>query len=555
MKGKNWVERLFLSSFKPYLWIIIIGFAIYARGLFFNFVYFDDDKFIIDNFRYINNLSNIPGAFWLKIPPAPTYYRPLHTISFILDAQLGGTKPFFYHFSNIIFHLVASGLLFLFLVKLKYRKGIALLFSLIFTIHPVLTYTILWIPGRDDSLMTIFFLASFLFFLSYLEVRKRIFFVFHLLFFTLALFSKELAILLPFMVLSYLYLIVKERFFSLNKKIFLLGWGAIIGVWFLLRQSVTDNFVDLSIFKISSLLFFYPRAILLYLGKVLLPFNLSVIPTLSDSSSIYGLLTLIIIFFALVFSRNKRIGFVIFGALWFFVLLVPSFIFIKPEFLVAFGFTEQRIYLPIIGIFIVFMEIGSLRTRVTSLKFGIIGLACIVFFSTITIQYSSNFKDKISFWESAVNSSPSSAFSYKHLGVAYQLDDRFAEAEDAYKKALEKNPTEPKVHNNLGTIFQTKGLTDVAEAEFLKEIEISPNLSDPYFHLGFIYFKEGKLKEAEEMWIKTLELNSEHLEAHRNLAIFYYEQKNFNNAWYHYNELAKRGVYLPDLLRAINSIK
>ncbi|UCD55136.1 MAG: hypothetical protein JSV93_06410, partial [Candidatus Omnitrophota bacterium] len=169
----------------PILLIACLGFLVYSQTLFFDFTYLDDNVLILGNRKFLSKLSNIPQAFRQDVffSYEDAYYRPLLTISFILDAQLPfalypSPKPspqrgegrvrgrgeqgkgFSYHLTNIVIHLLAACLLFLLLIKLKYREGLAIFFSLIFTVHPVLTQAVAWLPGRNDSLLAVFIFSS-----------------------------------------------------------------------------------------------------------------------------------------------------------------------------------------------------------------------------------------------------------------------------------------------------------------------------------------------------------------------------------------------------------
>ena len=126
----------YLDNLKPFFWIVGIGFLLYLPTLFFNFSYLDDNNLILDNQYFLSNPANIFQSFLTDVfhifNHSAFYYRPLLTISFIFDYQIGGVSPFIYHFTNIILHLVAASLVFVFFTKLNYKKNISFLFSIIF---------------------------------------------------------------------------------------------------------------------------------------------------------------------------------------------------------------------------------------------------------------------------------------------------------------------------------------------------------------------------------------------------------------------------------------
>ena len=169
-------DPIFLRTWRPYAWIVLVGFLLYFKAIFFGYTYLDDNNLILENIYFLHDISNIIAAFgqdvFRLISTADIYYRPLMTVSLILDAQIGGAAPFIYHFTNLLIHLLGSCLVFLLLNKIGCKRELSFVFSLIFAIHPALSQAVAWIPGRNDSLMAVFALLSFIFFIDYAERKK-----------------------------------------------------------------------------------------------------------------------------------------------------------------------------------------------------------------------------------------------------------------------------------------------------------------------------------------------------------------------------------------------
>ena len=161
---------MFKKNSKFFYWIVGLGFLTYIWTIFFSFIYFDDQELILNNLFFLKNLGNIPAAFvtdaFRILHTSAAYYRPLLTISLMMDAQLSGSSPFFYHLTNVVIHIVTSCVVFIFLQKIKIKREISFLFSIIFTVHPLLSQTVAWIIARDDSLLALFSLLSFIFFFN-----------------------------------------------------------------------------------------------------------------------------------------------------------------------------------------------------------------------------------------------------------------------------------------------------------------------------------------------------------------------------------------------------
>ena len=541
----------------PYFLIILLGFLVYLPSLFFNFTYLDDNVLILGNYHFLRNISNIFEAFKQQVFPIQSspafYYRPMLTISYMLDAQLGELSLFRYHLTSLIIHLINSCLVFYLLKKLNYKKNISLFFSVIFAIHPVLTQATAWLPGRNDSLLALFVLASFIFFVKFLESEKIKHFLLHVLFFASALFTKEIAIFLPILIIVYFCLIYKEKLLWHHKLKFIFGWIFIFLIWFILRRSALSTGIpkETNIFEMIKSVFAGLPALVQYIGKIIFPFNLSVLPIIKDTTFVYGIIAIILLILGLIFSKTKRFNFIIFGLIWFLMFLLPSFILPKDP---AFSdFIEHRLYLPLFGFIIVLLELNLINKLVDKpKKLMAVGVSVIIVFSIITLIHSQNFKNRMNFWQNAVKNSPHLPLAHRNMGAMYYLEGLFDKAETEYKESLELNPYEQMVYNNLGLIYMNSDRFQEAEEEFKKEIEINPYYDTVYYNLGLLYYKQGKFEQAEALWKKTLELSSDYIDAHYALMVFYYEQKDFEKAIFHAQYLQKIGVQLdPEILKVL----
>jgi len=105
----------FTENKKFFYLLIIIIFIPYVRSVRYPFIGFDDTNMIPGNYAFISKISNIPEAFIRSVDYNPlkgqqtemtnAYYRPMLTVSLILNAQIAGQSPFFYHIINILLHI------------------------------------------------------------------------------------------------------------------------------------------------------------------------------------------------------------------------------------------------------------------------------------------------------------------------------------------------------------------------------------------------------------------------------------------------------------------
>ena len=552
---QSFSDKLFSKSWLPYLIIISLGFILYARVISFDFTYLDDQPLIVENYPFLSNLSNIFSAFTEDAfrSETDTYYRPLLTLSMMIDAQLGGISLGMYHFTNILIHLAAACLLFLFLLKLGYRKEPSLLLGVIFAAHPVLTQAVAWVPGRNDSLMAVFTLLTAIMFLEYLDKKSIKYYIWHIGLFAVALFTKESAILFIAPLLFYLHFIRKEKLFSSTEIKLAAGWGAVIIIWFLLRSIALANPDKINLFDLRfELLRNLPDGYLLYIGKALLPFNLTVLPTLG-TTSIYGIITILALVIILLTGKTKRLPYIIFGTLWFFIFLSLSFTFLAGEKLTTVAL-EHRIYLPLIGFVVVLMETDFVRNL--NFKKGnalFISVCVIILFSGLTFAHSSHYKNRIAFWENAVENNKNLPTIHRILSDMYYSEKMLDKAEAELKVTLQLNPKEPGANNSLGMIYMDKRMVKEAEESFRKETLLNPYNDKPFVNLGVVYFRQNRLKEAEEQWLKALGINQMNIDVYRNLILLYMQQKDYAKAKQLVRRLEEKGVRVPQ--EVINALK
>lgn len=550
-KKDSFIDKIFFKKWTPLLIIAGIGFVLYFQALFFNFSYLDDNNLILDNQYFLSHLSYIFRSFLTDVfhlfNSSAFYYRPILTISLILDYQVGSVHPFIYHFTNVMLHIVSSYLVFMLLVKLDYKKTISFLFSIFFLVHPVLTQAVAWIPGRNDSLLAVFVLTTFIFFIRYLKEEKTSNLVWSLIFLGLTLFTKESGVFIIPILFFYLYFIYKEKKLSFNKFYFFIGSVGVIGLWAILRHITLSGSTPITLIHMIKSVYFNLPAVIQFMGKIFFPFNLSVLPTIEDTTFLYGIISIILLVVILFLTKTKRWSYILLGVGWFFAFLLPSFI--RPNTTLVADFIEHRLYVPIIGFFIILLETDLIKKiDIKKKSILIIAGSVIVLFSIITIIHSRNFANRLAFWKNAAQNSPHYPLAHRNLGAMEFLDGDMDNAEKEFKIALELNPNEQMAHNNLGLIYARAGKFEESEQEYKKELEINPYYDNAYFNLGLLYWQQEKYEEAILSWKKTLEINPDNIDALKNLTIYYYNQKNYEEAVPYIRALYKIGVPLSQEL-------
>lgn len=471
-----------------YLIIFLFGFLLYGASIFFDFSYFDDQVLILENSQALESPANL-GTFFTDdvfLSDSNFYYRPILNVSLMFDFQVSGVLPWFYHFSNILIHILVACLLFALLLKFSVKRKLALFLSLLFLSHPALVPAVAWIPGRNDTLLALFLLASFLFFLKILDNKKQKNYLFFSIFFLLALFTKEAAIFFPFLPLYYL-LFLNDKKVNTNERAELALLIAVpIFIWLLFRSLAIDSSAGTISQMLVSILSFSPAA-LLALGKFFLPFNLSAMGLLSEQSFVFALLAIV---FVLVISFKKRIAkkWLGFSLLCFVLFLLPGFLNPDKSMSYQILLLEHRLYLPFIALIILLAKTEFKMNKRYAYPLGAIILILFITLSALRLPHYAN---RLHYWNYAVETSPNSPLAWRNLGVMlYFAGDKQA-AEDAYLKSLALNKDEKMVHNNLGVIYMNRGDWDRAREQFKKELEVNPGYDKA---LNNLLILENKLR-------------------------------------------------------------
>lgn len=552
------LRHVFLDEWRPYAWIIAAGLALYFKTLTFGFCFFDDYDLILTKGPFLSDISNVIYAFGQTVYPdsiTVPYYRPLLIVSFILNAQVGGLAPMAYHLTNIAIHLAVGCLVFALFLRLGFAAARSLAFALIFTVHPVLSQAVAWVPGRNDSMLAAFGIASFIAFLKYSDGGSRRAFLWHLIFLLLAIFTKESAIVVA--VVCYIYMAVVRGRSTIGRFWVPLaaGHAVVLGIWFTARTFVTRGSDPTTLFDIYNLVIPQIPAVAQLVGKALFPVNQSVFPTMRESSSLYGIAAVSVIAVLVALCRGASRRMAVFGLIWLGAFLVPPLV--RSHAPVIDDVLEHRLYMPMIGLMMIFMSAlqakrwPANRRAVPALiaAFAILALFCKSFF------YIDRFRDPVVFWEDAVKASPHSAFARLKLGEVYYRYDRIDDALAQIRYAMKMNFfTTYAGYYYLGHIYLKKGDMVSAEREFRKTLALMPDNDWAAMSLGVICYRTGRGAEAEELWRRSLAINPDNAESAKNLALYYTERKDPRSARRYFSLLRNMGIEPPaDIVESLGA--
>lgn len=482
--------------------IFAVTVVVYSRSFSGEFQF--DDYQIVDN--PIIHHPNLYGLLeWART-------RILPLLTFLLNYQLSGARPFSYHVLNFSIHLLATFAVFQLALALcrtprlrdtelgRRSATFALSAAFLFACHPLQIQAVTYVAQRISSMAALFYVGSILF---YVRARNRqrnpgaiASYVASLALALAALLSKENAATLPVMIL-----LAEVVFFgrkgmggtALRLMPFALLVLAIPVIWEILpglHQLPTGGedlpWLERQFSRLTSILsqpaesaqvsplsYFFTQCVVIprYVRMVLLPYGFNVDHDVPLEAHVNGNVMGGFVFLAALFGlgafavrRRPMIGF---GILWFFLALSieSSFIPIRDP------MNEHRMYLAMPGVSFVLASIfveATLRWAALAWAVGVAfaGLLCITTFIRNEV-----WRTQRALWEDALQKSPGKARVHVNYGTALHLDGELDEAIEHYCRALEIEPGNRRARSNINIAQQEQ----VDRGEAVLEVQVQPD--------------------------------------------------------------------------------
>jgi tetratricopeptide (TPR) repeat protein len=489
--------------------LLVFGAALYYPALKVPFLYDDTGVLLrpqtFDRPEYLRDLFS--RAYFDRF--GERTYRPVMTLTFFADHRLFGADPKGFHAVNIALHLLAAVCVFLLIGELGAGPPAAFAGGLIFLAHPIQTEAVALASNREELLCGLFFFLSFLFYVRGGGAR----FAASVLFFLLALFSKEMAASLPLVLIAYDLYSAQPResaLSALRRKFpkyipYFLGVAALLA----LRYTVFGNpegkaaWIGGSpystLLTMSSVFFNYIR-LLIYPARQCADYAIPALHSLADagaSISLSGIIGFIVIGVYLR-GRAKLAGF---AAAFFFLTFLPV------SNIIPFGaaMAERYLYIPS---FALCLAAAALLDRPLPAYMKYIPAALAVSaLAVLTANRIGVWQSDLSLWGDTVECAPQSAKAYLNLGNAYMRTNRYGKALDCYKKVpgLEGELDRGKYYYNLGLALVKTGNEKEARRAMAKSASESIRFPEPYFYLSMFAARGNDIPAAEKFLDRAVE--------------------------------------------------
>ncbi len=427
------------------LWLAFAVLLCYANAFNADFQ-FDDYKVIVNNPR-VHSWASWMEGLTLGI-------RPLLKASYTLNWTTGmGVAGF--HLSNMLIHLANAYLVYLLakeFVRQQWQadglKNAPFLAALLFAVHPIHTEAVTYICGRSTSLMTLFYLAGLLTYISGRTQQSKVK-VYGLtpLLFVIALSIKETAVTFPLALLLWEYACGGKWQRALKPQWpnwLVLILGALVFLFSDSYLSQMERSAQLNSLQGNAATQLYAYAYLLRQWAAPLWLNIDPnLPLQRDFSASLLPLLFFAALFALMLACWRKRPWVSFALAWAMLQLIPLHLFL-PRLDIA---NDRQMYLAGWPLFLALAIELTLWLNTKALRLG--AAALLLALASLTVLRNLDYANEIALWEDTVKKSPDKARAHNNLGYAYLLAHRNIEARREFTSALQLDPEYYKARYNL----------------------------------------------------------------------------------------------------------
>ncbi len=500
--------------------LVLLTTVVFARLPGFDFVAYDDPKYVTDNAHVMAGLewTSIRWAFTTVFGP---YWHPLTLISHMVDVELFGTNAGGHHLVNVLLHTASVLLLFGLLQRMTGAMGRSFVVAAIFAAHPLQVESVAWITQRLNVLSTLFFFLTLRAYVSFAADPRPVRYALMMVAYACGLMSKPTLMALP-VVLLLLDAWPLHRGWRLKEKLplFALAFtAALVTLMYEIRHGSVSGVDALPITeRIANAFIFYAT----YLGRLCWPTNLSPFYPYPESLApwwtIAGAAALVLGLSAAAVWWRRRAPYLFVGWCWFLVTLAPTIGLVQA----ADQATADRFtYIALIGAALAIVcGVANVlaRLRFPAVAGAAAGAAAIIVFASAASAQSGIWRNTSSLWSRAIEVTPDSHRAHAALAQAFVDEGRPAEALPHFEAAIRRAPAIATYRMSQGIAYERERNLPAAIEAYRAAIRLDPESATAHTNLGHALAAAGQLDDAIAANRRALGIDPGLAEAHVNLA-------------------------------------
>lgn len=504
--------------------VLVITFLAFLPALKAEFVNWDDQAHLYEN--PVVKLVEWPGMLQHFRRMVLTAYMPLTTLSYAVEYHFFGLNPFVYHFTNVALHVIVTALIFQLGILFGLPQRAVFWGALIFGIHPVHVESVAWVTERKDVLYSIFYLLALIRYWRYLESGKPLEFIWSLIWGTVSMLAKPMALSLPLVLL--LLDGMKSRKWRIRIFAEKIPYAVILApiAWITMSANVQPP----EILSLGESLLIFLYTFMFYIQKFFYPVNL--VPyypppypiVLSNPVYNIAVLSLFVLIATLIVFRKSR--WLYFAVAFYFASIFFLLRFDHQHIIVV---ADRYMYLPSMGFCFL---IGVILERfISQTKFFLVPVVLLcagLFWGTWTQV--KVWKNSFSLWTHEIKHFPHVALAYKNRGQAYLEKGDLERAMEDTQKALSLDPDYGDALNNRGSIHLRQGNREAAWADFTRAVEADPLQADAWYNRGTLLIDENRNSEALPDLTEAIRIKPVFVQAYMNRGVAYGSLGDFKKA-------------------------
>jgi hypothetical protein len=460
------------------LFLFLGTILLFGRALGYGFLNYDDPDYVAENALVQGGLgwAAVQRAF---TTPVMGNYHPVTMLSYVVDWELSGGNPAFFHLTNFLWHAVNAVLVLVLFRQLGLSKFVALFAAALFAWHPLRVESVVWIAERKDVLSGFFFLVTLLTYLAYRRRRAAGvspwgWYAAALGAAALGLLSKPMLVTLPAVLLLVDFLLWSRESAADGTVVKPIEWRAagravleklpflVLSVACGLATMATQQGAIAAGRGLADGVPIAIAALPQYLWKTVWPTNLAPlypIPDRAPQAWMVAGIGLLVVVLGLAAWQWRRRAWLAVGWLWFLGMLVPVLGLIQVG---VQAMADRYTYLPTLGLLLmVGFAVDALAARLASrgarIAFTATALAVVAASVWLAARQVGRWRDPITLWEHTVACTAENPVGRMTLGGSYLAAGRFAEAERELRRAVTVAPKLQMAHTNLGIALALQG--------------------------------------------------------------------------------------------------
>lgn len=491
-------------------------------------VNWDDPAYVLENaLLTIHSWGDIQALF--STLQVQGMYHPLTLLSLAFDKWAGGFNPQIYHTHNLLLHLANVLLVFRLTQLLNFRNAMAGFVALVFAVHPMHVESVAWVSERKDVLYAFYFLLALIAWLTYLrsQQRKALLYAASLLFFSLSLLAKTMAITLPVLLLLVDWFTQRTNWKrTLLEKLPFFALSIAFGLIAIKSQQAGSAMGNLTDLKLYQTVFVACYGLVLYVAKLFIPAQLSAFhPYPYDAAGalpwyVYAAAIPVLLATALLLWKGRKHRLLLFGALFFLVSIGPVLQVISVGKAII---AERFTYLPYIGLTLLvgtaFQQLWQRQSQ--TVRYALAGIAVCWLAALLVVcnLQSRKWHSNETLWTQVISVYPAHHLAYCNRATTRGQAGALQQALADCNRCIALEPTLFESLNNRALLHQELGNVDAALQDYAAALALNPKYQTGLSNRAALYIELQQYRAALADLQQLVQLNPNNAGTYYNLAL------------------------------------